>query len=166
MAGHGYDAFATGFGDWPEMSSVPEGSTAQMPEGAAPGFDEPGLSSARSRLYVREQDKRPTSTGQTAPAPVPAASQSSTNFSRAAGVSVLVAAVGIGVGAFFGRWWGAGAGLLAAGALRNAARARSLWGSADAMEREEASSSATVALLGGAGAGYLAYRAYRYERLE
>lgn len=135
-----------------------------------PPFD-PNGSSPTEKDYG-DYEKRPTSTravGQdSAPAPEPApmpASVTAPGARRGAGVSLLVAATGTVVGFAAGGLWGAGAGLLMAGALRNAARAKKLWGSADVADREEAASSVTWAIMGGAGGAYLGYRAYQERRL-
>lgn len=147
------DSSDFGFGDFaPFTDSV-------GPEGPPP--DE-------QRYYVREQDKRPTSTGAAPPDPAP---QTETMplapaSGRAAALSVLWAAAGTAAGAWLGGACGAGAGLLVAGALRNVARARALWGSADAQSRTEATSSATWSLIGLCGGGYLGYRAYEQQKSE
>lgn len=119
-----------------------------------------------SKLYV--QDRRPNSTpdiGQNdiAPTAPPSAPPSA---ARGAGVTLLMAVGGASAGAALGGGWGACAGLLLMGALRNGARARKLWGSADPAQQQESAASATMALVGGAAGAYMGYRAYRERRLE
>lgn len=137
------------------------------------GMAEP--QSGNERAPADEDLKRPTSTGfgtttpPTAPAPsaaAPAVALSPRRAAVGAGVSLLVAAAGLGAGALLGGLWGAGAGLLMAGALRNGARAHKLWQSPDDSDRQEAVSSATMAVIGTGAGGYLAYRAYQEQRLE
>jgi hypothetical protein len=121
--------------------------------------------------YGNQYPQRPSAVGQDAgesnivepapPAPPPSSVLWAPSARRAAGFSLLIAAAGTAIGATFGGLWGAGAGLLGAGALRNAARARKHWGSEDAAAREEAASSATMAVVGGAASAYLGYRAYQ-----
>lgn len=142
-----------------------------MPLDGPPGGDDTGPHRPGD-LYVRE--RKPTAVGQEDPSAAPSAAivpqgpgpLTAPSARRAAGVSLLIAAGGAAVGAMVGGVWGAGAGLLAAGALRNGARAKKLWGSADQTERDEAASSVTMAIVGGASAGYLGYRAYQDRRLE
>lgn len=136
-------------------------SDADLPE---PDWSEaPSEPVTQERVFVRDKDRRPSSTGQTeADAPTPVAPDMR-SAARGAGVGVIFAAAGAAAGAVFGGLWGAGAGLLLAGALRNGARARKLWGAADAAQRQEAATSATMAVIGGGAAVYLGYRA-RQER--
>lgn len=90
--------------------------------------------------------------------PVPAAATSTTPRTRA-GAAVVVAGVGLGAGALLGGLWGAGSGLLFAGAAMNSIRARTLWQSTDPASRSEAVKTTVMAIVGIAGAGYLGYRA-------
>lgn len=124
----------------------------------------------QKQYYVR--DPRPTSTGAggAVPPPSPAApateQPSARSAARGAGVSVLFAGAGVAVGYALGQWWGAGAGLLIAGAIRNGARAKKLWADPTEEGREEAASSATMSVVGGGAGAYLAYRAYQEQRPE
>jgi hypothetical protein len=90
-----------------------------------------------------------------APAPIVA-----TNAQRSAALSVLLAGAGGIVGAITGGLWGAGAGVLLGGAVRNAWRAQSGWSAADEATRNEAAKSATMGAIGLAAGGFLAYQAY------
>lgn len=76
-----------------------------------------------------------------------------------AGTAVVVAGVGLGAGALLGGLWGAGSGLLFAGAALNSVRARTLWQATDADARREAVKTTVMAIVGLAGAGYFGYRA-------
>jgi len=90
-----------------------------------------------------------------AAAPLPAPIDPSAR--TGAGVAILMAGAGAITGWLVGGGWGAGAGLLLMGAARNGYKARSLW-SAD---RAEAAKRLTMAVAGGAGGGYMAYRAMK-----
>jgi len=79
---------------------------------------------------------------------------------RSAALSILLAGAGGIIGAITGGLWGAGAGILLGGAARNAWRAQSGWSSADEPIRNEAAKSATMAAIGVAAGGLLAYQAY------
>ncbi len=94
-------------------------------------------------------------------APTPALAPTLTSARRRAGAAVVFAGVGVGTGAILGGAWGAGSGLLFAGAAMNALRARSLWMSADPAARGEAIKTTAMLVLGLAGAGYLGYRAHQ-----
>jgi hypothetical protein len=83
---------------------------------------------------------------------------------RGAGTAVLLAGAGLAAGWIVGGPWGAGAGFILIGAARNGWRAKELWPSAQAGDREEAAKSATMAVVGGVIGGYLAYRAMRGPR--
>lgn len=94
--------------------------------------------------------------------PPPELPQPSPTTSRFAAGSGLVAAVlGAGVGALIGGGWGAAAGLLTVGALRNSVRAGRRWSDADPALRVEARKSAAMAVVGLGAAGYFSYRAYQ-----
>lgn len=133
--------------------------------GSSEWMADPDPAAARPRVFVRDDEKRPSSTGADSAAPVPAAPDMRT-AARGAGVGVLFAAAGAAAGAAVGGLWGAGAGLLLAGALRNGARARKLWSSADTIQRQEAATSATMAVIGGGVAVYLGYRAHQERNAE
>lgn len=92
-----------------------------------------------------------------APAPAP----STSSASRRAGIAVLLAGTGVATGALVGGAWGAGSGLLAAGALMNAYNSRVLWSSAAAADRQEAVKTTVMAVVCLGAAGYLGYRARR-----
>lgn len=92
-----------------------------------------------------------------APAPAPA-SVAATSLRRRAGLGFLLAVGAGGAGVALGGPWGGAAGVLLLGALRNGLRARRLWSTVD---RQEATRSGTMAVLGIGSGGYLAYRAYQ-----
>ena len=77
-----------------------------------------------------------------------------------AGVGLIMATAGTGAGFWFGGPVGAGAGLLLVGAARNTLRATSGWSDADPVVRQDAGTSASLALFGALLGGYLAYRVY------
>lgn len=79
--------------------------------------------------------------------------------SRRAGAAIVFAGVGVGTGALLGGLWGAGSGLLLAGAAMNAYRARTLWASDYASDRAEAVKTTVMAVVGIGVAGYLGYKA-------
>ena len=79
---------------------------------------------------------------------------------RGAGVGLLMATAGTGTGFWLGGPMGAGAGLLLVGAARNTLRATRGWGDADPVVRQDAGTSASLALFGALLGGYLAYRVY------
>ena len=83
---------------------------------------------------------------------------------RGAGMAVVLAGAGLTAGWLLAGVWGAGAGFVIVGAARNGLRAKQLWSSAQAGDREEAAKSATMAAIGAAVGGYLAYRAVQTRR--
>ncbi len=85
---------------------------------------------------------------------------------RRAGTAVVLAGVGAGTGALLGGLWGAGSGLLFAGATMNAYRAKVLYGTGVEADRGEAVKSTIMAVLGLGLASYLGYRAHQAERGE
>lgn len=93
-----------------------------------------------------------------APVALPAA-PSPTAARRSAGLGIIGAAVATGVGGWLGGGFGAGAGLLLFGGVRNALRARAAWIGTPA-DPQVATRSATLALFGLCAGGYLGYRAY------
>lgn len=104
-------------------------------------------------------DPEPTPEPAPLPPPMPAAPAPSARTT--AGIAILLAGAGATAGFVFGGAWGAGAGLLFMGAAQNGYRAKTGWSSADPSVRADAAKSATMALLGAALGGYLAYRAYQ-----
>jgi hypothetical protein len=90
------------------------------------------------------------------PAPMPSATTDA-SARTGAGISIVLAGAGVITGWLVGGGWGAGAGLLLVGAARNGYKARSIWGS----DRAEAAKRLTMAVAGGAGGGYMAYRAMK-----
>jgi hypothetical protein len=100
------------------------------------------------------------------PAPVPAFAPSYTaapdtrSARTGAGIGFILAASGTGLGFWLGGPLGAGAGLLLVGAARNTLRATRGWGSPDPVQRQDAGTSASLALFGAAIGGYLSYRVY------
>jgi len=80
---------------------------------------------------------------------------------RSAGITALIVAVSLGVGIAAGGPWGAGAGLLLAGAAFNGYRAQKWWGSPDPSEKHEAVVSSVFAAAGLGLGGYMGYRAYK-----
>jgi len=104
-----------------------------------------------------------------APAPMPASAQPAqapldASARRGAGTALLLSGGAATAGWVVGGAWGAGAGFLLLGAVRNAWRAKTLWPSAVATEREEAAKSATMAVVGVLLGGYLSYRAVTAKR--
>lgn len=83
---------------------------------------------------------------------------------QSAGFTALLAAVSIGIGVATGGAWGAGAGMMLAGALANGYRAQKWINEQDAERRHEAVVSATFAVGELALGGYLAYRAYKAKK--
>lgn len=85
---------------------------------------------------------------------------SATSAMRSAGFTALFATVALGAGIAIGGPWGAGAGVLLAGATVNGYRAQKWWGSPDPSEKHEAVVSAVFAAFGVGLGGYMAYKAY------
>lgn len=79
---------------------------------------------------------------------------------RSAGFTALFATVAVGAGIAIGGPWGAGAGVLLAGAAANGYRAQKWWGSGDPSEKHEAVVSAVFSVFGIGVGGYMAYKAY------
>ena len=79
---------------------------------------------------------------------------------RRAGAAVLLCGVGVGTGALVGGPWGAGAGLLFAGATMNAYRAQQLYATGSPVDRGEAIKSTVMAVIGLGLGSYLGYRAH------
>lgn len=90
------------------------------------------------------------------------------NARRGAGWSVLLSGSATVAGACWGGWYGAGAGLLLMGSLRNIQRSGLLFQRAGETsapaDRGEAVKSMTMALIGGAAGAYLGYHAYRHRK--
>lgn len=80
---------------------------------------------------------------------------------RGAGRALLFVSGGLAVGWLVGGTFGAAAGVVGAGAIRNALRVREAWNSPSPDERSEAGKSATMAIFGFGIAGMLAYKAYQ-----
>jgi hypothetical protein len=80
---------------------------------------------------------------------------------RSAGVTALFTTVAVGTGIAIGGAWGAGAGVLLAGAAVNGYRAQKWWSSAEPSEKHEAVVSAVFSAFGIAVGGYMAYKAYQ-----
>lgn len=97
-------------------------------------------------------------------APVEPKDTSSGAAVQSAGFTALLSAVAIGIGAATGGAWGAGAGLLLAGALANGYRAQKWINEQDPERRHEAIVSATFAVGEVALGGYLAYRAHKAKK--
>lgn len=89
----------------------------------------------------------------------PAAPTVDPTASRRAGAAIVFAGIGVGTGALLGGLWGAGSGLLFAGAAMNAYRSRALWASDYADDKKEAVKTTVMAVVGIAAAGYLGYKA-------
>lgn len=85
---------------------------------------------------------------------------------RSAGITALLATVALGVGVAAGGPWGAGAGVLLAGAAVNGYRAQKWWGSVNPSEKHEAVVSAVFATFGIAVGGYMGYKAYQSRKGE
>lgn len=103
---------------------------------------------------------RPSTGPLVAPDQQPLAPAAETGTARRhAGLTLIGAALATGGGAWLGGGFGAGAGLLLFGGMRNALRARTAW-SAAPPNLAEGTRSATLALFGLGVGGYLGYRAY------
>jgi hypothetical protein len=85
---------------------------------------------------------------------------------RSAGFTALFATLALGAGIAIGGPWGAGAGVLLAGAAANGYRAQKWWGSHDPSEKHEAVVSAVFAVFGVSLGGYMAYKAYQSKKSE
>lgn len=79
---------------------------------------------------------------------------------RGAGIGLIAATAGTGIGMWLGGPFGAGAGLLLVGAARNTLRATRDWRDPNPIVRQEAGTSAALALFGTLLGGYLGYRVY------
>lgn len=77
-----------------------------------------------------------------------------------AGMGLLLATAGTGLGFWLGGPAGAGAGLLLVGAARNTLRATRGWSDPDPVVRQDAGTSASLALFGSLLGGYLSYKVY------
>lgn len=99
------------------------------------------------------------------PAPAPAVQLApppmTSSATSGAGKALLFVTGGLVVGAIAGGAWGAAAGVVGVGAMRNMARVRALWNSPVDAERSEAGKSATMAIFGIGIAGMLGYQAYK-----
>lgn len=89
---------------------------------------------------------------------------SSQSALRSAGFTALFATLALGTGIAIGGPWGAGAGVLLAGAAVNGYRAQKWWGSAEPSEKHEAVVSAVFAVFGVGVGGYMAYKAYHAKK--
>ena len=98
-----------------------------------------------------------------APMPVPVPPAPVATARRSAGMGLLMVVGGATLGGMLGGGWGAAAGALLVGGVRNAIRAKSTWGSADPNARNEAARNATVAVIGIGAGGYCVYRANNRE---
>jgi hypothetical protein len=149
----------TSFGADPDTSPVTwasEPAPSNLPALPDPSF----------QVQQQQLPTAPTSTDQLAPALLPAqlVSEPSPSARRGAGMALVLAGLGVATGAVFGGAWGAGAGFILVGAARNGWRAKSLWPSTQPGDREEAAKSATMATIGAALGGYLAYRAVKSRK--
>lgn len=77
-----------------------------------------------------------------------------------AGLGLLMATAGTGIGLWVGGPMGAGSGLLLVGSVRNTLRAMRGWSDPDPVVRQDAGTSASLALFGALLGGYLGYRVY------
>lgn len=97
--------------------------------------------------------------------PVPAVLAPAPTGTRvSAGVGILLVGVAAAGGAYLGGAYGAGAGLLLMGGARNVVRASKLWSAPDALARDEAVKSGTMALFGLGIGSWLAYKAYEARK--
>lgn len=80
---------------------------------------------------------------------------------RGAARGLLFCSAGLLVGGLVGGAYGAGAGVVGAGALRNIFRAKNDWSNPDPEVRTEAAKSATMAIFGLGIAGMLGYHAWQ-----
>lgn len=79
---------------------------------------------------------------------------------QSAGIAALLASVGTGVGLAAGGPFGAGAGLMLAGAVNNGYRAQKWWNDADPGKKHEAITSAVFCVFEVVLGGYMSYKAY------
>jgi hypothetical protein len=103
-----------------------------------------------------EQQPEPAPPPEMAPAPAPVAPPSSFKT----GTAVVMVGLGAALGWAAGGLWGAGAGALWVGAARNGLRSRAQWPT----DPSGAAKTASLAVVGAALGGYLAYRAYHARK--
>lgn len=96
--------------------------------------------------------------------PIEPKDTSSAAAAQSAGISMLLASSGIGIGLAAGGIFGAGAGLLFAGAVSNAYRAQKWLDESDPGKKHEAVVSLTFAVLEAAGSIYLGYKAHTQKK--
>lgn len=140
------------------------GDTASPAAGAGPDLISPGPPVAttppsQTPPFMMPADPSPLAPIPTSAPQAPAAATTDPTASRRAGAAIVCAGIGIGTGALLGGLWGAGSGLLFAGAAMNAYRARSLWASDYADDKKEAVKTTVMAVVGIGVAGYLGYKA-------
>lgn len=141
----------TGYGD----------DDADVPSGAMPA-PTPAPAIAVDPVPSAQVSTEPTIPFPGADPPLPASVPGSApTASRRAGAAIVLCGVGAGAGALVGGAWGAGSGLLFAGATMNAYRAKTLFGTGSPTDRSEAVKSTIMAVLGLGVASYLGYRAHQ-----
>ncbi len=150
---------APGFGDADAGSGLdPQGPAQASPAPASDPGPAPPLGPAPPRI-MQPGPGAPLPPNLQMPGAPPAAR-------RRAGTAIVLAGVGAGAGALAGGLWGAGSGLLFAGATMNAYRAKILFGSGLDSDRGEAVKSTVMAVLGLGVASYLGYRAHQAARSD
>lgn len=93
-------------------------------------------------------------------APIEPAGTSSSDAVQSAGIAALLAATGTGIGLAAGGPFGAGAGLMLAGAISNGYRAQKWWNDPDPGKRHEAIVSAVFTGFEVVLGGYMSWKAY------
>ncbi len=94
-------------------------------------------------------------------APIEPAGTTGTDAIQSAGVAALLAAFGTGVGLAAGGPFGAGAGLMLAGAVSNGYRAQKWWNDPDPGKKHEAMVSVVFATFEVVMGSYMSYKAYQ-----
>jgi hypothetical protein len=97
-------------------------------------------------------------------APMPVApGPSDAALRRGAGRALVLTGIGLVGGGLVGGAFGAAAGVVLMGALRNLNRTRTTWSHPDPAERSEAGKSATMGIFGLGVAAMLGYQAYKRQ---
>lgn len=142
----------------PQAAAGIRGVGGLVPMGASPdGLGQPPFPQTPTVRYHAQPG-----TGMTLP--IEPKDTSSGAAVQSAGFTALLSALAIGIGVATGGAYGAGAGLMLAGALANGYRAQKWINEQDAERRHEAVVSATFAVGELALGGYLAYRAYKAKK--
>jgi hypothetical protein len=155
-----------------ELAMMPPQAAAGFPGMGGLGMGGPspdGLGAMRTipqqstvRYHPSPLEMQPMPVGMTLP--IEPKDTSSGAAVQSAGFTALLSAIAIGLGVATGGAYGAGAGLMLAGALANGYRAQKWINEQDAERRHEAVVSATFAVGELALGGYLAYKAYKAKQ--